>query len=119
MALSIGLGWLGSWLARVRHQRQIVARIKEAGGRVRYEHELNWVNVGRNATHYEPKPPPGHWLVHRVVGEDALANVGEVTFDFRNPATDADLAQLDELPRLKWLRIQGQGVSDASMATIA
>src|SRR5438132_11733899 len=35
-----GFGYLGHLYRRVQHQRQIVAKIQEAGGRVRYDYHL-------------------------------------------------------------------------------
>src|SRR5215510_2677141 len=98
VALAIGLGWLGNLLVRVRHQRQIVARIQAAGGDVRYDYELVWERVDNRNRH---KPPPGPKLLRWLLGDDAFAYIEYVHFNYNSRFTDADLKPLAELPRLR------------------
>src|SRR5262245_29218909 len=48
-----GFGYIGHLYRRVHHQRQIVAKIQEAGGEVRY----GWQIFGKSDTGRMPKPP--------------------------------------------------------------
>lgn len=60
IVLSICLGWLGNFLLRVRHKRNIVEPIRSRGRVVLYEYE--WHNNLDGATN----PPPGPKFIRRI-----------------------------------------------------
>ena len=46
-------GWLGMFIQRVQHQRQVVAQIKELGGEVYYDYQFTY---GQNGNITRPAP---------------------------------------------------------------
>jgi hypothetical protein len=102
-------GWLG-WIVRSgRVQRDAVAAIRRAGGRVWYEWEIQ---NGRFYTAESHCPWP-KWLVDRV-GVDYLGNV--IRVEFWRRGSDADLAQVGKLGRLEELLLVDSPVTDSGLA---
>ena len=101
VVLSIALGWLGSVLVRVRHQREIVAHIQAHGGHVLFDYELDPTN--EHSSSGEPVPP-GPAFIRAILGDDAFAYV-EYVNEFASPKPDnkIDFMRVAELPRLRHL----------------
>jgi hypothetical protein len=111
--LSIGLGWLGNTLIRIRHQRRIVAQIEAAGGVVSYDYE-----DGPLQADGQPPVPPGPKLVRMCLGDDAFAQVRVAWLRSQQPngsGSEPLLESLTELPALEVLQLEGPGFTDAEM----
>src|SRR5262245_6903365 len=103
-----GFGYLGHLYRRVHHQRQIVAKIQEVGGEVRY----GWQIFGKSDTGRMPKPP-GPALLRWIFGDDVFAYVELVDFNrFSHPTEPLNPKVLDELPRLRSVMLVGPQVND-------
>jgi internalin A len=148
LLLGGGMGW---YAYRARVQREAVAAIEAAGGKVYYDWEWN----GDRAAPPTAKPKWPKWLMDRV-GPDYLGNVVAVFFDatvseklddealrpvsrltflenfglsgfpftpngrlnrFRK-VTDAGMAHLRNLSRLKYLLLQGTEITGPAVANL-
>ncbi len=102
--------WLG-WLVRdARVQREAVAAIERAGGKVMYDWQ--WTD-GRYDSNGKPWPPK--WLVDRL-GVDYFHHVSRVTFP--GQASDAEMARLGDLTRVDTLVLDPSSVSDHGLAEL-
>lgn len=114
-----GFGYLGHLYRRVSHQRQIVAKIEEAGGDVRY----NWQLGQWSGTSFKPvqtKKPPGPALIRLALGDDVFAYVEYVDFlSSSYPAQPFDPKLLGELPRLRSLWLVGPQACDEWLNCVA
>jgi hypothetical protein len=109
LVLAVG-GWLGWLLRGARIQRDAVAALRGAGGRVLYEWQLVDGRWKPNGVPWWPG-----WVVERV-GVDVLGSVVHV---FLGPGcTDAELACAARLARLETLIINGARVTDAGLAQL-
>jgi hypothetical protein len=112
--------WLNFQLDRARRQQAAVKAIQAYGGMVRYDFEPE-----------DPKlrkpPPEPKWLVD-LVGVDFLHNIEAVNFNCQfkdgqrveNSRETADILQeLQDLPGLKSIMIQGSQATNESMKTVA
>src|SRR5438132_3827408 len=70
-----GFGYLGHLYRRVYHQRQIVAKIEEAGGTVRYDWQLGSLREDTNGRFVPTRKPPGPALLRWALGDDIFAYV--------------------------------------------
>lgn len=95
------LGWVGSHLYRVCHQRNVVARLESLGGTVEYEQ--------RN----------GSVLMTYLVGDDAYNHVIGVVMDADEPFQDDNLALLMELPEIRNLGLRGRHITDKALLYVA
>jgi hypothetical protein len=114
IVLIVGAG-LGSLVVRAREQRDIVAAIRRAGGRIAYDWE--WKDGL-----YQPSKNPWwpDWLVNRL-GPDFLASVKEITLVAGKPdqVNDDLMARVGRLRGLESIMINGcPGVTDAGMIHI-
>ena len=113
LAIGGGLGWI---VHRVRTQRLAVAAIERAGGRVGYY--WKWYDPTTNPPTPLAKPWP-KWLVD-AVGVDYLADVVGVQlsgYDQRVRATDDLMTEVGKLDRLRELDLNGcESVTDAGLA---
>src|SRR6202044_2776595 len=91
LAIAAPLAWISN---SARVQREAVAAIEKAGGRVWYDWE--WAEGG--ATGEMPNWP--EWLV-KALGPDYFGNVVSVSFTRR--ASDSELIQVGKLKRLERL----------------
>jgi hypothetical protein len=104
--LSLGLGWIGNTIVRVKRQRASVAKIHAAGGRVRFDYQWR----------LDQEPPGPEWM-RILVGDDVFASVDAVTVDFAD-VKDPDLvfAAIKQLPRLRCAELKGAAVTDSRLA---
>ena len=94
----IGMSWVDVKIQKARQQKEAVAAITAAGGRICYEVSL------RNAA--------PDWLVERL-GEDFFQTAAGVVF--RKRANDADLVYLADLPEVTTVNLVGTQVTDAGL----
>lgn len=104
-----GLGW---WIP-ARIQRDAVAAIERAGGRVSYG--LDLLDTGL------PNPDgrrwcPG-WIVDRI-GIDYFSTARQASVALREAGPPVDYAQLARLGGLKWLTIHAPLASEANLARV-
>jgi len=109
LLLGGGLGW---FVRDARVQRAAVAAIEEADGFVFYDCELNLAR-----THAIPRPRYLEWLASRV-GIDYFSNVVEISLP--GDLSDAKLALVGRFPRLErfYCDPSGSSVTDAGLAHI-
>lgn len=112
IAIGILCGILGWIINRARVQRDAVAAIERAGGKVMYDREWSW-KWNRPVPTGKPRWPD--WLVKRV-GIDYLSNVTYV--DLRYRGSDEILARVGQLHRLEYLTLAGSRVTDARLADL-
>jgi hypothetical protein len=112
LLLGGGMGWL-AYQARV--QRGVVAAIEAAGGKVYYDFEWEYRDLGPVRRFYMPltprKPSWPKWLVERV-GPDYLGSVIGVEF-LHSPSNQADDVLMARMGRLRALEDLSFGGFDA------
>jgi hypothetical protein len=132
---SAGFGWLGLKMRQAQRQRAAVEAIRKSKGAIFYEHQ---VDSEGDIINSQVRPGP-NWL-RRVVGDDFFDSVIVVRFgpaatdaDFRDlvafdrlkglvvdfDQTDAGLADLPKLNRLKWLNLDHTRTTDAGLIHLA
>lgn len=104
--------WLGVIANRARRQEEALKAIQAADGIVYFSYQLAPVDADPDRFYLvdnaAPLAPP--WL-RRMVGEDYFRTVTTVELNNRN-LTQADLAQLEKLPRVNWLSLTSAKVLD-------
>jgi hypothetical protein len=103
-------GWLGWICHRARVQREAVAAIERAGGRLSFDWEGDSLRLSLRAG----MPEPG-WL-RRQLGPGFFEEVAYVSI--RENADDALMRQVGRLHQLQWLSIEGGNVTDAGLVHI-
>ena len=98
--------WLSVVANRAHRQRDAVAAIEALGGRVGY------VKPDRKATEAFPTPFLRRWL-----SRDYFDDVRAVSLS-GTQVTDAGLAHLQGLTRLRWLDLSGTRVTDVGLAQL-
>jgi hypothetical protein len=136
LLLSVPLGWFAWRIQKAGKQREAVAAILEAGGRVGYDYELTDQGAWKRVA--EPATP--HWLL-KLLGYDFFFDVAfadchctELGDDFAclNRLTelktlslcaagigDNDLMHLREMSKLERLRLSRTQISDVSLQHLA
>jgi hypothetical protein len=106
LVIGAGLGWL---VRSARIQREAVAAVTKAGGRVSYDWEWsNWNAVPGG------KPWAPRWLTE-LIGVDYFGNVTAVWLFSPSTATDAAIVQVGRLTRLQLLSLDQLSLGDASL----
>ncbi len=111
LIVGAGLGW---FIRRAAVQRDAVKAIIAAGGSVRYDYQLVGPHVG--PSHPDGSLPGPKWLVG-LIGVDFFANVTDVSI--QEPQSDAILAHVGRLRRLKQISAGATRVTDAGLAHLA
>jgi hypothetical protein len=110
LVVSVPLIWFGGSLRRAERQRLAVEAIREAGGVVRYDWEMdnsgNVILTGKTRIQ--------QWLMESQ-GRDFFSDVVGVEFIYPAQADDAVLERVGELPHLKLLILSGGQVTDAGL----
>jgi internalin A len=102
--------WLG-WLVRgARVQRNAVAAIEKAGGRVMYDWQWRDGTIVPNGKPWLPQ-----WFVDHL-GVDYFHDVSRVVFPAK--ASDAEMAHLGNLTRVDTLVLDPSNVSDRELAQL-
>lgn len=104
--LTIGCIWIG-WLANRAHEQRRAARaVRQLGGIVYYDRQLDW--TADNWTIKAPSPPRGPRWLRSLVGDEFFQHIEMVVVDERTahpPPTKSDVLKLVErlkrLPRLR------------------
>jgi hypothetical protein len=120
--VAIVLGWFAVDLQHARQQQTSIKAITNAGGRVFYSWELGVANA---------RPPAADWL-RRWLGVDFFSDAdsiqaaakddpfGDDPFaDAKWAFTDADMAHLEHLPKLKFLALYGAPITDEGLSHVA
>jgi internalin A len=121
LVIGAGLGWI---VRSARIQREAVAAIERAGGRVVYDFESNNVAptpvgrraaaVGKLAAPVGKHATPG-WLAE-LIGVDYFGHVTDVWLYPSSTANDAVFVQVGRLTRLQRLRLSQTRLDDAGLA---
>jgi len=107
LLLVLGLGGLLAWkVNNARKQEASVAWVREMGGNVLYDHEVDENGTARN----NPKPPAPPWLIDQL-GIDFFDEV--VSVNLTNTKV-RDLKPLQRLRSVQWLRLAYTDISDLS-----
>ena len=111
LVLVIGV-WLG-WLVRsTRIQREAVAAIERAGGKVSYNWE--WSDAKPTPT---GKPWAPRWLIDRI-GIDFFGHVTSVEFHLPYSLTDGPIVEFANFTRLQRLVFTSMTSSDAGLLSL-
>ncbi len=110
IAMTLFALWLGVKVHRVRQQKAAVAALEasDSGNSVCYDYQFD-----RAGKMIPDASPPGPAWFRRLIGEDYLRSVRWVRL---GQPTDADLAQLECLPRLQVLIFRGPLVTDEGLS---
>src|ERR1700674_3567123 len=97
VVISVGLGFMGRKLQRVREQRQTVAAIQKLGGVVAYTYPASLFGGGSSDA-----PPGPAWLT-KMLGDDFWGIVDDISIPNDGGLTDDDLEHLEGLHQLESL----------------
>ncbi len=114
LVLILGVG-LGYWVVRSREQRDAVAAMEHAGGKVVYDYE--W----QDGFQVPGEPPRWQRWGYRLLGPDYFATVKQVTLVGKTPdvVNDDLMARVGRLRGLESLTLNGcKGVTDAGMVHV-
>ena len=108
--LSVGLGWFAVRMRQAERQRKAVEAIREVGATVTYDYarddiEYIWLAPPRE----HPSAPT--WL-RELVGDDFLADVDDVHFNFHEEVGDVELEHVSVLRKLTCLELSATQVTD-------
>jgi hypothetical protein len=127
IAIAILCGWLGWSIHQARVQREAVAAIEMAGGKVMYDWHWQWKKGQPTAygvahwrwTRGQPIPREStwwpEWLVSRI-GIDYLFKVNYVEMRWRG--SDELLDRIGQLHGLEYLNLAGSPVDNAGLAKL-
>ena len=107
LVLGLVLGWI---VHRARVQREVVAAVRRAGGRVQYDYE--WKDL-RSIPNGQPRWP--RWLVERL-GVDYFADVTGV--GFHGTGADEVASQVARLGRVEAVVFNGSDLTDEGLARL-
>jgi Leucine-rich repeat (LRR) protein len=103
---SIGLSWFAVKMQKARRQREAVAAIEAAGGRVWYVDGIDVETPSGKMRLHENGPP---WL-RKILGEDFFTDV-----DGARIPNDGGMEHVKGLPELRILQLQSTEVTDAGL----
>jgi hypothetical protein len=109
LVLVVG-GWLGWYIRGVRLQAAAVAAVTRAHGHIGYAWEYK-----DDQPIYGGKPWAPDWLVRRV-GVDSVGSV--VSVGIYQEGTDADLAHIGNLKRLRILNVIEARMTDEGLSSL-
>ena len=125
---SIGLGWLGSKIWRIRNEMQrktpelnAVAEIRKMGGSVTLGvEELPRYHVKSRVPRSKPGTAFDRWLRSRLGASDRPYSYPANWVTLHNSGvTDADLVAVQSLPDLEFLSLDNTQITDAGLALLA
>jgi len=97
---------------QAERQRQAVEAIREVGGFVGYDYEMD-----ESGFFWTKQEPPGPAWLRRLVGDDFVSDVVNVDFSDTR-VTDAGVENLNELTGITHLALGGTQVSDAGLENL-
>ncbi len=104
--------YLGYQSHRARNQRDAVAFIRDSGGRVFFDYQLDENDFGI----INPRLPGPDWL-RGLLGDDYFQAI--VTDDLNGTdVSDSDLVHLAKIPRIRYLRLARTNVTDKGMEAV-
>jgi hypothetical protein len=106
LVVSIGMSCVAVRMQDVKKQQAAVEAIRQLGGQVGYDYE---VDGSTGAFIPNPKPPGPAWL-RRILGDSFFTNVVAAVLD-----GDEQLEKIDELRRIRYVFLTGAGVTDAGL----
>ncbi len=107
LAVAFACIWLpGKW-QKARNQRETVAVIERAGGRVLYDYQ-----VDENGNEIDEATPPGLPWLQATCGPDFFRNIASVELP---RADEAALESIGELRRLRKLSLYGRQITDFTL----
>ena len=107
LAVAFACIWLpGKW-QKAERQRETVAIIQRAGGRVLYDYQLD-----ENGNEIEAATPPGLPWLREICGEDYFRSIAAVELP---QADDVALECVGELRRLRKLSLSGGQITDVTL----
>jgi hypothetical protein len=116
--IAIPLGWN---VNRARDERRVVSELEKLSARILYDYQVPQIN-GVYRFSQTARPPGPEWL-RNSLGQEYFVDVVQAMIDGPGPdgrfADNDTLAQLAKLPKLKWLVVRGDGMTDAGMAHLA
>ena len=137
LVIALPAGWVAN---TVRTQRQAIATVRAAGGRVRFDYQSDQVGTNKGRPVYRTEPAAPAWA-RRWLGDELFQAVVSVSFKGRlTPETlaavgrfarleeirvadlagvGAGLSYLRGLPRLGRAYLVGPGITDAMLADLA
>ncbi len=112
---AIACAWLGSKIERKRRERESVKLIEEMGGSAYYDYQVVEDSL---APSWSPDAPPSGpaWL-RWLLGDDFFAEVNGVVLNHSEPSGNAKRLHLEELTQLEYLFLDELG-SDALLADL-
>ncbi|MGA2031646.1 MAG: leucine-rich repeat domain-containing protein [Thermoguttaceae bacterium] len=102
---AIACNWFATRMQQVRKQRDAVKVFRQFPGGVTYDYQYSG----------QKKAPPGPAWLRKWLGDDWFANVEVVCLGCNKKFTDAEMAHVEALPRLKVLRLYDAAITDAGM----
>jgi len=113
--IAVLLGW---WSHTARQQRMAVAALRNYEAKIYYNHMLPG-HVETEPTPFADEPPGfSQWLVDNI-GIDYFGTVGAVNAIGNPKLGDKQVELLRTFSSLEWLRLDGAGVTDASLTHLA
>jgi hypothetical protein len=112
VVVAVPCSWLATEMKAARKQREAVAAIEKAGGKVGYDYEPDPYLVP------DAEPPGPAWL-RKLLGNDLFVSVTVASIIARDAIGDAELEFLEGLPQLQELELGGGMVSGAGLGRIA
>ena len=109
VAVAVPCSWMTVEMKRAREQQSARTAFRRFPGGVIYDYEFS-----------EPrtKSPAPNWLC-RLLGDDFFAHVATVCLGCNKRFTDADMAYVESLPRLKRLTLGNANVTDVGLQHLA
>ncbi len=108
LVVAVACGWLVSAMSAKRPQKEAVASIRKAGGRVTYDYQRDWSDT-------KSEPPAPTWL-WKLLGPDLFANVSEV--DAQGKLGDASSKDLKGFTQLQKLGLDDCPITDAGLENL-
>jgi len=115
--------WMGIIAKQARDQKQAVEMIRDMGGMVLYQYQVDQFQSSRVILVTDkttdlpfPRPPGPEWL-RRIVGDEYFFTVASIYLDGPH-FTDASLLVAGQLTDAKFLRLDNTQITDAGLVNV-